>query len=324
MTTETEVKKTHWPTMLLGLIVAAIFLVAIFSFQVNTTENAVVTTLDTIDPGTVEPGLHFRWPYPIQKIYKFDKRLRCFSGTIGGIEETVTRGGQNVIIKVFILYRINNAKEFFRRLTTITVGEAKLNEWLRRVKLETFGEYEFNQLVNVDPQKMKLHQIEAEMQKKLAQEAKGYGMEVTSVGIEAINIPKSISKDVFKRMTKEREVQATKYTSEGTKEAQKIRIQADSEKSAILAKAQADAKMIRAEGDATAATYYATFKQNPKLAIFLRKLNSLGIIMQKKTTLILDTDSAPFDMLKINASNLQSGKINQPKHKATKSKKSTE
>lgn len=313
MTTEAATKKTHWPTMLLGLIVASIFLVAIFSFQINTTENAIVTTLDTIDERPIEPGLHFRWPYPLQKVYRFDKRLRCFNGNIAGTEETIVRSGQNVILKIFILYRIENAKEFFKRLTTIPAGETKLNEWLRRVKLETFGKYDFNQLVNVDAKKMKLHEIEAEMQLKLAKEANPYGILVQTVGIEAINIPESISKDVFDRMKKEREVQATKYTVEGTTEAQKIITEAESKRSEVLTTASAEAKMIRAEGDAEAAKYYATFKQNPELAIFLRKLDALGNIMQEKTTLILDTNSAPFDMLKMNATNLQSGKTTQPK-----------
>ncbi len=313
MTTETTVKKTHWPTMLLGLIVAAIFLVAIFSFQVNTTENAIVTTLDKIDDRAIEPGLHFRWPYPLQKVYKFDKRLRCFSGGVAGTEETIVRSGQNVILETFILYRIDDAKEFFKRLTTIQVGEEKLNEWLRRIKLETFGKYDFNQLVNVDPKKMKLHEIESEMLRKLSKEAKAYGIEVQTVGIRAINIPESISKDVFERMRKEREVQATRYTAEGTTVAQKIMTEAESKRSEVLTTANAEAKTIRADGDAEAAKYYATFNQNPELAVFLRKLDALGNIMQEKTTLILDTNSAPFDMLKMNATDLQAGKINQSK-----------
>jgi modulator of FtsH protease HflC len=316
MTTETEVKKTHWPTMLLGVIVAAIFLVAIFSFQVNTTESAIITTLDKIDDRAIEPGLHFRWPYPIQKIYKFDKRLRCFGGSIGKLEDAVVKTGQTVTLKIFVLYRIDNVKKFFNQLgsaDTVQRGEEQLNIWLRDVKLETFGKYDFNQLLNVDPKKMKLHEIEIAMQKKLAKVSKSYGFEIKGVGIEAINIPESISKDVFDRMNNERKVKAEEYTSEGTKKAQEIITEADKERSFILTAAQADAKMIRAEGDAEAAKYYETFKKNPELAIFLRKLDALGNIMQEKTTLILDTDSAPFDMLKMNASNLQSGKINQNK-----------
>ena len=72
----------HWPTMLLGLVVAAILLVAVFSYQLNQTESAVVTTFGRPTEVT-EPGLHFRWPFPFQRIYRFDHRIRCFEGGAG-------------------------------------------------------------------------------------------------------------------------------------------------------------------------------------------------------------------------------------------------
>ena len=57
----------HWPTMLLGLVVAAILLVAVFSYQLNQTESAVVTTFGRPTEVT-EPGLHFRWPFPFRNL----------------------------------------------------------------------------------------------------------------------------------------------------------------------------------------------------------------------------------------------------------------
>ena len=64
----------HWPTMLLGVVVAVILLIAVFSYQLNQTESAVVTTFGS--PAAVtEPGLHFRWPFPFQRIYRFDHRI---------------------------------------------------------------------------------------------------------------------------------------------------------------------------------------------------------------------------------------------------------
>ena len=78
----------HWPTILLGLAVSAILLIAVFSFQLNETESAVVTTFGR--PAQItEPGLHFRWPFPFQKVYRFDKRIRCYEGSSGKQEETV-------------------------------------------------------------------------------------------------------------------------------------------------------------------------------------------------------------------------------------------
>ena len=58
---------------------------------------------------------------------------------------------------------------------------------------------------------------------------------------------------------------------------------------------------VRAEGDAEAARYYEVFKANPELAAFLRKLDSLRRIMRSRTTLVLDTGAAPFDLLNADA-----------------------
>ncbi len=55
-----------------------------------------------------------------------------------------------------------------------------------------------------------------------------------------------------------------------------------------------------AEGDAEAAEFYAEFGKEPELAIFLKKLDAMKKVMDKKTTIIFDTNSAPFDILKTN------------------------
>ena len=62
-----------------------------------------------------------------------------------------------------------------------------------------------------------------------------------------------------------------------------------------------EAIKIRAEGDAEAAKYYAEFKKNPELAEFLRSLEALRQILRTRTTLVLDTDTPPFNLLKADA-----------------------
>ncbi len=297
---------THWPTWFLGFIVASFFLIAIFSFQIDETETAIVTTLGTPSENPIEPGIHMRWPYPIQDVYRFDRRVRCFSGTIGKDgQETSTRDNQNIIVSIFINYRIVNAKNFYSSLVTIRKGEAQLNNWMRGITLEVFGTYNFGQLVNVDPKKMRLTEIQSKILEKLKAQAKPSGIEVSFVGINSLNIPESISKAVFDRMIKERTVEAEKFLAEGRSEAQRIMTDINRKRDDELAKATAQAKEIRAEGDANAAKYYATYKKSPELAAFLRKLDSLRTIMKSKTTLILDTNSAPFDVFKMDAEKLK-------------------
>ena len=72
----------------------------------------------------------------------------------------------------------------------------------------------------------------------------------------------------------------------------------------MLAKAEGEAKRIRAEGDKTAAEHYAVFRKNPELAAFLRKLDALRLTLSEKTTLVLDTNTPPYDLLKPGATKL--------------------
>ncbi len=295
----------HWPTVFFGLIVGAILLVAVFSYQLSETETAVVTTLGRVEEYTPEPGLHFRWPYPFQEVIKFDARRRCFEGNEGKIEETRTADGSNIMVGIFVIYSIENAAKFYAELETVAKAEDLLNSQMRSVKNAAFGSFKFNQIINTDVSQLKLNEIESIIQKELAASTARFGIKIHNAGINALGEPASITEEVLKRMVEERKLEAQTYLSSGNTEAQKIRIAAEARSRTIVAEAEAEAKEIRAKGDAEAAKYYAAFKENPELAIFLRKLDALRKIMKTKTTLVLDTDAAPFDLLKSNSDNVQ-------------------
>lgn len=305
--THVHEKNQHWPTIFLGLIVACIFLVAIFSYQVKETEVAVVTTFGKIS-GIKEAGLHFRLPYPVQDVIRFDNRFRCFNGSVGKLEEVLTKDAKNITVGIFVTYNILDPVKFYKTLVTIPNAEDKLNSYMRDSKNAVICTYSFDQLVNTDPKKIQLSEIETKIRQSLAERVEPFGIKIDGVGINNIGVPEQISEKVFERMVSERKVVASEYRSEGKKIADTIRYEADNKKREELADAEAKAKTVRAEGDAEAASYYATFRQNPELAAFLRKIDSMKKIMGSKTTLVLDTDCAPFDILKMNSEKLKKEK----------------
>jgi membrane protease subunit HflC len=158
------------------------------------------------------------------------------------------------------------------------------------------------QILNGIPTKKGSNDIGSQGLSKIALQK--YGLKITNVGIRSLILPEEISKNVFDRMIAERKGIASNYRAEGKRQADTIRAEADSMKSQTIANAEAEAKIIKAEGDAEAAKHYAVFREDPALAIFLRKLDSLKKILGNKTTLVLDTDSAPFDLLKMNSDQL--------------------
>ncbi len=313
MTKEDDKKmnQKHLPTIFLGVIVAIIFLLTIFSFQVDSTDHAVLTRFGAII-GTRGPGLHFKLPYPIHEVTRYDNRTRCFDGTTGKIEETYTADGKSVVVGIYVAYKIINPELVLKRLGTEAKAEERLTSLLRTEKNAVIGKYAFKELVNTDNTVLKLDLIEKQILENVANQSKNdYGIEVKSVGIKFLGIPEKISEKVFERMIAERNVLAERYRSDGKKIAKKIKDEADNRRKQMLADAEAEARKIRADGDAKAASFYSVFKEEPDLAEFLRKLESLRKIMPEKTTLILNTeDYPPFDILnKKNAPTSEKSKI---------------
>ena len=313
----------HWPTMLLGLIVALILLTAVFSFQLNQTEVAVVTTFGR--PEVVEePGLHFRWPYPFQKVYRFDKRIRCYEGSSGRLEETVTKDGHNIIVGIYVNYRISDVELFFSKLQDIAGAEEVLNTLMRSAKNAAFGKRDFKQIIVYAGQETEqgirdaaqqeqgaadapersvtdLNEIAADIKATLVADTKDFGIEIIDVGISSLGVPETVTEKVFERMIAERRRFVEQNLARGRSEAEKIRVEANLNRDKQIAEAQAEALRLRAEGDAAAAQFYREFAKDPELAGFLRKVDALRLIMEKDTTLVIDTNVPPFDLLKSDA-----------------------
>ncbi|MEI6082969.1 MAG: protease modulator HflC [Verrucomicrobiota bacterium] len=278
-----------------GLLVAALFVLLQVLFTVREGEAVVVTTFGKPERAISAAGLYTRWPWPVQRVYRFDNRIHTLDGAF---EETLTRDGKNLLAAVYAGWRIQSPIKFLERIGTVEQAERNLDGLLRSQKNAVLGQFPFSSLINTDPQAVKFTEIEQQMLTAVQPEALSrYGIEVQFVGIRKIGLPESITEKVFARMRAERDEIAERYRSEGEGEAIKIRAEADSQRSQLLASAEAASKRIRAEGDAKAAESYQVFEKNPELAMFLRKLEVLELTLKKKSTVVLSTETEPFDLL---------------------------
>lgn len=139
--------------------------------------------------------------------------------------------------------------------------------------------------------------VENEILEQVAEEAADYGISASAVGLEHLELPETITKAVFARMRAERERKTEKIRSEGQRDAQVIRNLADQAKAEKLSEAEASAMKIRGEGETEAFSHFKVFAQDPEFAMFLRKLEALEETLKTKTTIILDRDVAPYDLL---------------------------
>jgi membrane protease subunit HflC len=290
----------HWPLIAVVVIVGLIFCVHLFTFQAGHTEHVMLTRFGK-PKAQVEAGRRFKLPYPIDDVWKVDRRIHCFDGNAGAWEEVFTKDEMNIIVSTYICWRVaeTEVEKFMVKVDDIEHAEDELTALLRSYKNGVIGQYTLDQLINVKSEDIRVEEIETEMKTEIAAKAlELYGIEVMDVGIKHLGFPESVTSKVFDRMKASREAKSVEIRSQGDRRSAEIRAEADSKRKKTIADANSAAKRIRAEGDVKAAEHFSVFAQNAELAKFLLELNALEVIMAEKTTVVLDTRSAPFNLLR--------------------------
>jgi len=286
--------KRSLPSMIAGAVIVGILLLYMITFQVRFTEVAVVRTFGKADRSDVitEPGLKWKWPWPIQEVDKYDNRIHI-ALTTG--EEMPTGDKKNVIITTAIGWRIEDPYLFSISCVNKKDGEKKLKIQVRDEQKTVIGRYEFGELVSTEPDKLKYDDIEDEILAAVAPKVKKfYGIRAESIGISKLALPSQITQTVFEAMKKERQADAARYTSEGESKAKEITDTAESIAGTILAFAQSKADEIRAKGMEQAAEYNKIFSQDEELAMFLLDIKNMVSLLKGRSTIVLDADQRPF------------------------------
>jgi len=284
-------------TIAIGALLLLIFILLLFLFQVRTTELAVVTTFGRVST-QVGPGAHFRWPWPIQSVHKFDQRIHTFESKF---EQVLTSDANNLLIMVYVGWQISDPAIFLTRFNGDTrKAEESLEGLVRNAYSGVVGRHPFSHFISTDEKELKFVEIEREMQSRIEADCQSLtnGLNIAFLGIKRLGLPESVTKLVFERMESEREVLVSQIKGDGERQASEIKSRADFESAKLLAEADAQATKIQGEGEKLAARSFEVFKQEPDLAIFLLKLKALEQFLQNRTTLILDENTAPLDLLK--------------------------
>ena len=284
-------------TITIGALLLLIFGLLLIFFQVRTTEVAMVTTFGKPTRPVTEPGAYLKWPWPIQQVYKFDKRIHNFESKF---EQVFTADGHSLMIRIYAGWSIAQPQVFFPKFgDSVTELENALSGLARSAYSGVVGLHPFSDFISTDATQLKFEKIEQEILQHLQRDvqAKAYGVEVKFVGIKRIGLPESVTRLVFERMQAERQLQVRRIEAEGQREASDIRTAANQASQKVLTEADSEAIRIRGEGDKLAAASLQVFQQEPELANFLIQLRALEDFLKERTTLILDTQTFPLNLL---------------------------
>jgi membrane protease subunit HflC len=282
--------------VILVVLLVAVMLLYLVSFQVRQTESALVLTFGRATGQITKPGWNWKWPAPIQTLVRYDSRPTLFEGVE---EETTTKGGEPIIVQTYVIWRIAEPKQFREAVRDAAGAEKLLKSRLRDAQNKVIGRHYFSEFVNTDRQQIKFGEIENEMASVIGDPVKqAYGIEIESVGIKMLKVSEKVTEDVFARMRADRKRKTEATLAQGNAEATRIKSDADSKITELLAAAEARAKAIRGSGDAEAAQYYKMLDADPEFAMFLREIETLKKTLKERATVVLPADAEPFKLLK--------------------------
>jgi len=289
--------KSYLLRLTIGFFVLIVFFLALTGFQVPQGESAVVTNFGKPIRVINQPGFFFKWPWPFESVSLFDTRLNVFEIRIS---EALTRDKRNIIVPIFVLWKIVDPLKFLEALGSMENAVNKLDTLVGSAKNTLLGSYDFSQLVSIDPAEVRLDELEKKILSATAsQAAVSFGIQIEQIGIKRLTLPEVNTRYVFQRMTAERAQFAARYRAEGRQKAAQITARTNTEKTLILSRANKDAEEMRGKAEAEAARIYAeAHNQSPDFYKFLRGIEVLKKSMNANTTLVIDTNSSPFDLLK--------------------------
>ena len=298
------------------------------AFVVDETEQVVVTQFNKVvgDPIT-EPGLKFRIPF-IQRPNYFLRNIQEWDGEPGQIP---TLDKTYIWVDSFARWRIVDPIAFFETVTDRNLALTRLddiinpairnavtsNHLIETVRNSNREMTTLEEDIDVDVGDVEMavgdeiidpseyviqigrEKLSREILKAAQPKLVKFGIELIDVKIKRVNYVQKVRDSVYARMIAERNQVAEKIRSQGRGEA--FRIEGDKEKDLKLIQSEAyrTAQEIKGKADAEATKIYAdAFNKDPEYYSFTKSLEVYQTSLDKKSKVVLSTDSELFQYLK--------------------------
>lgn len=279
------------------LAVGAAVVASACGLILSETENALVLRFGKPVRVLQSAGFYVKWPMPIERVVKIDRRLQHAEIRLS---ETLTKDQRNVIVPMYFTWKVVDPLLFHVSVKELAMAQSKLDALVTSARNSVLGQHPFADLVAAEGRDSRLLELEREMLELAAIDARRHlGIDLISVGITQIQLPEANTESVFRRMRAERKREATQFRAEGKAKAAEMKADTDKKATGLIADAKRQAEELRGKAEAEAAAIYAQAHGGaPEFYRFLRELQSLRTVVDKNTTVVLDTAMAPFHWLK--------------------------
>jgi membrane protease subunit HflC len=272
----------------------ALMLISSMVFVVDQRRFALVFALGEVKDVISTPGLHFKLPPPFQNVVYLDKRILTLDTP--DADRFITAEKKNILVDAFVKWRIVNPRLYY---VSFTGDESRAKDRMSQIIKAALNDEITKRTVRevISGERAKVMQA---VRTKVANDAAQIGVQIVDVRLKRVDYIEQINNSVYERMKAERTRVANELRSTGAAESEKIRADADRQRTVILAEAFRDAEKIKGEGDAKASQIYAeAFGKNPEFYKFYRSLEAYRSTFNKQSdVMVLDSNSEFFKYFK--------------------------
>lgn len=280
-------------SFVIGFIAILLVLLGINSvFVVTELERAVLLEFGRVVRDDIKPGLQFKLPV-INEVRKFDGRILTSDAPA---ERFLTQEKKAVIVDSFAKFKVADVQTYYTSTSgderrAVELLKERINDGLR----DEIGQRTLHEVVSGERDELMMS-----LTRSLDQVAQNeLGVTVVDVRVKRIDLPAEVSQSVYNRMNTERDIEAREHRAKGEELAVGIRADAEKQREVILAEAYGSAEEVRGEGDAQAASIYASaFSKDKSFYEFYRSMSAYQRTFSNKgDVLLIQPDSEFFKYL---------------------------
>lgn len=269
---------------ILGVVVIAIGFIALNSlFVVSQTQQALVIQLGEPRRVVQDPGLNVKIPFIQDAVYLERRALDVDPPK----QQVILSDQKRLDVDSYARYRIVDLLLFFQAVRTEREARARLSSIINSSLRRVLGNQTlFNVLSD------KRVGIMADIRQEVNGPAERLGIEIIEVRIRRADYPDATRENIYNRMKSEREREAREFRAQGFEQAQKIRADADKQRTIIVAEAQKQAETLRGQGDGEAIKVYAdAFGKDVPFFSFYRSMQAYRNAITETDTMVLSPQS---------------------------------
>ncbi|WP_373089229.1 protease modulator HflC [Zhongshania sp.] len=305
------------------LLFGGLFVLMSSAYTVDEVEQVIITQFGKpVGEPVTEAGLKFKVPF-IQEVNPIDKRVLEWDGTPSDMP---TKDKLYISVDLFARWRIVDPLQYFLRLRDERSAQSRLDDILGSETRNAVAKHELIEIIRTTKDRIPLRDaalasssqglnmgalvpiekgrqmVEQEIFTEAAEKVGVFGIELLDIRFKRINYNASVRPKIYDRMISERRQIAERFLSEGNGEAARIRGNRVRELNKIQSEAYREVEEIRGLADAKATEIYASAynqsSQSVEFYEFTRTMAAYSSLVDKKTTLVLSTDSDLFKFLK--------------------------